>query len=134
MVVDRLYQPPVTNNKGDFWPGNDFHPLRVIHVGQATFTDNKGVWRPRQESLELIRHHVTNGLINISESDLIELLTGRAPLKEDFVVPIESGSYILKSGDLLVPVWVAARVSLMIDDREKEILRMKLGFEWEEEE
>ena len=134
MVIDRLYQPPVTNNKGDFWPGNDFHPLRVIHVGQATFTDNKGVWRPRQESLELIRQHVTNGLINISESDLIELLTGRAPLKEDFVVPIESGSYILKSGELLVPVWVAARVSLMIDDREKEILRMKLGFEWEEEE
>ncbi len=134
MVIDRLYQPPVTNNKGDFWPGNDFHPLRVIHVGQATFTDNKGVWRPRQESLELIRQHVTNGLINISESDLIELLTGRAPLKEDFVVPIESGSYILKSGELLVPVWVAARVSLMIDDREKEILKMKLGFEWEEEE
>ena len=83
----------------------------------------------------MIRQHVTNGLINISESDLIELLTGRAPLKEDFVVPIESGSYILKSGELLVPVWVAARgVSLMIDDREKEILRMKLGFEWEEEE
>jgi hypothetical protein len=34
----------------------------------------------------------------------------------------------------LLPVWVAARVSLMIDEKEREVLRLKLGIEIEEEE
>ena len=43
MVYDRLYKPVVINKKGDYWPSEDFHPLKIIHVGQPTFTDNKGI-------------------------------------------------------------------------------------------
>ena len=32
-----------------------------------------------------------------------------------------------------MPAWVAARVSLMIDKKEREVLRLKLGIEFEEE-
>ncbi len=134
MVKDRLFEPIVFNNKGDYWPGNDFHPLRIIHVGQPTFTDNKGIWRTRQESLELLRPHLKNGVVEIDYETMISLLKGSVPLREEFSVPIERGSFILKCGEHLMPAWVAARVSLMIDEKEREVLRLKLGIEIEEEE
>ncbi|MGB1549124.1 MAG: hypothetical protein ACPHA0_02095 [Candidatus Poseidoniaceae archaeon] len=134
MVHERLFEPIVFNNKGDYWPGNDFHPLRIIHVGQPTFTDNKGIWRTRQESLELLRPHLSNGVVEIDSETMISLLKGNAPMREDFSVPIERGSFILKCGEHLMPAWVAARVSLMIDEKEREVLRLKLGIEFKEEE
>ena len=122
-----FYNPKIENSKGDFWPGNDFHPLRVIHVGQPAFTDNKGIWRTRQEALELLRPHITKGLVDIDEETMLSMIRGDVPLTEEFPVPIERGSAILRCGEYLLPVWVAARVSLMIDDKEQEILRLKLG-------
>ena len=133
MAYERLYKPIVVNKKGDIWPGEDFHPLKIIHVGQPTFTDNKGIWRPRQEALELLRNRVSNSVVEIDEETMVLLLKGEVPLREDFVTEIDTGSYILKCEDYLLPVWVAARVSLMIDEKEKEIIRMKLGIEIEEE-
>ena len=62
---------------------------------------------------------------------MISLLYGNAPLREEFVKEIDRGSFILKCGEFLLPAWVAARVSLMIDDKEKEIIKMKLGIESE---
>ena len=49
-------------------------------------------------------------------------------------VDVETGSAILKCGNFLLPVWIAARVSLMIDQKEQDVLRMKLNIEEEEEE
>ena len=134
LAYERLYKPVVVNKKGDLWPGEDFHPLRVIHVGQPTFTDNKGIWRTRQESLELLRTHMSAGIVEIDKDTMISLLKGNAPLREEFSVDIERGSFILKCEEFLMPAWVAARVSLMIDENEREVLRLKLGVEFEEEE
>ncbi len=134
MAHDRIYEKIVVNKKGDFWPGNDFHPLRVIHVGQPSFTDNKGIWRTRQEALELLRPHITKGLIDVEMDTIHSMLEGDVPITEEFPVEIERGSAILRCGEFLLPVWVAARVSLMIDDKERDILRMKLGIEDREEE
>ena len=134
IAYDRLYKPTVINKKGDFWPGESFHPLRVIHVGQPSFTDNKGFWRTRQEALELLRPHITKGLVDIDEETMISMLKGRAPLCEDFPADVEKGSAILKCGEYLLPVWIAARVSLMIDQKEQDVLRLKLNIEEEEEE
>ena len=47
---------------------------------------------------------------------------------------IEKGSAILRCGEYMLPVWIAARVSLMIDQKEQDILRLKLGIEDEGEE
>ena len=129
MAYDRLYKPIVVNKKGDYWPGEDFHPLKIIHVGQPTFTDNKGIWRPRQEALGLLRERISNSVIEIDDFTMVSLLNGNAPLREEFGKEIDRGSFILKCGEYLLPAWVAARVSLMIDDKEKEIIRMKLGIE-----
>lgn len=133
-TFEKLYKPKIENSKGDFWPGNDFHPLRVVHVGQPAFTDNKGIWRTRQEALELLRPHITKGLVDIDEETMLSMIRGEVPLTDEFPVNIERGSAILRYGEYLLPVWVAARVSLMIDDKEQEILRLKLGVKLEEEE
>jgi hypothetical protein len=133
-TFEKLYKPKIENSKGDFWPGNDFHPLRVVHVGQPAFTDNKGIWRTRQEALELLRPHITKGLVDIDEETMLSMIRGEVPLTDEFPVNIERGSAILRCGEYLLPVWVAARVSLMIDDKEQEILRLKLGVKLEEEE
>ena len=37
----------------------------------------------------------------------------------------------MKCEEFLLPAWVAARVSLMIDNKEREVIRMKLGIEFE---
>ena len=103
--------------------------MKIIHVGQPTFTDNKGIWRPKQEALELLRGRISGGVVEIDEDTMISLLKGNAPMREEFVKEIEKGSFILKCGEHLLPPWVAARVSLMIDDKEKEIISMKLGIE-----
>jgi 16S rRNA C967 or C1407 C5-methylase (RsmB/RsmF family) len=134
MAYERLYETKVVNKKGDFWPGDDFHPLRVIHVGQPSFTDNKGIWRTRQEALELLRPHITKGLIDVEMETIHSMLSGEVPLTEEFPTEIEIGSAILRCGEFLLPVWVAARVSLMIDDKERDILRLKLGIVEREEE
>ena len=134
MAYERLYKPVVVNKKGDYWPGEDFHPLKIIHVGQPTFTDNKGIWRPRQEALGLLRDRISAGVVEIDEDTMISLIQGNAPLREEFVTEIERGSFVLKCGEFLLPAWVAARVSLMLDDKEKEIIRMKLGIKSREEE
>ena len=134
MVYDRLYKPRVMNKKGDYWPQESFHPLKVIHVGQPTFTENKGIWRTRQEGLELLRSHLTKGVVEIDMECMVSLLKGHAPLREEFTIPIEKGSFILKCEEHMMPAWVAARVSLMLDEQEQEVLRLKLGIELEEEE
>ena len=134
VAFERLYKPKVANKKGDLWQGDTFHPLRVIHVGQPCFTDNKGVWRTRQEALELLRPHITKGLIDIDQDTMVSMLKGRAPLCEDFPADVEKGSAILRCGQYMLPVWIAARVSLMIDQKEQDVLRLKLGIENAEEE
>ena len=103
-------------------------------MGQPAFTDNKGIWRTRQEALELLRPHITKGLVDIDEETMLSMIRGEVPLTDEFPVNIERGSAILRCGEYLLPVWVAARVSLMIDDKEQEILRLKLGVKLEEEE
>ena len=131
LASERLYKPRVMNKRGDYWPGESFHPLRMIHVGQPTFTYNKGIWRPRQESLELLRNRISKSIIEIDEDTMIALLNGHAPLIEEFVTEITSGSFILRCGGHQMPAWVGARVSLMLDEKEREVMRMKLGLDAE---
>ena len=134
VAVERLYNLPVTNNKGDYWPGEDFHPLRMIHVGQPSFTDNKGNWRPRGEALEMLRPHLKSNIYDVPKSSFEEILRGIVPMKDDFAVDLPTGSAIIRTGEHLMPVWTAARVSPMISEHEKDILRLKLNIQLMEEE
>jgi len=127
MVIERLFQPHTVNNKGDHWPRDTFHPLRVIHVGQPTFTDSKGQWRIRQESLEILRPHITTGIYDVPRETIVKMLEGEVPLVEDFPIEMPNGTAIIRYENILASVWTASRVSFMMNKKERDILRLKLG-------
>ena len=143
MVHERLFHPPSPTNKGDVWGGDSFHPVRVVHAGLPAFTLKKGSWRSRQEALYAYGHRFENNVATVSADVFVRLLRGWAPLLDDFfaeteLVSLPAGAYLLRSelpwGLETISVWVGARITLMIDVNEQNILRYKLGLPWRDEE
>ena len=143
MVATRLFDPDSPTNKGDLWPGGTFHPLRVVHAGLPAFTLKKASWRSRQESLYAFGEAFSENLLEIDAERFVRLLRGWAPLVPDFEEEIGSfelpqGAFLLRSvmpwGQETISVWVGARITLMIDKNEQNILRKKLGLPWRDEE
>ena len=143
MVHERLFHPPSPTNKGDVWDGDSFHPVRVVHAGLPAFTLKKGSWRSRQEALYAYGHRFENNVATVSADVFVRLLRGWAPLLDDFfaeteLVSLPAGAYLLRSelpwGLETISVWVGARITLMIDVNEQNILRYKLGLPWRDEE
>ena len=142
-VKARLFDPPCPTNKGDAWPGGTFHPVQTVHVGLPAFTLKKDSWRSRQESLYLFGDRMTANISHVSEPVFRDLLRGWAPLVEEFASATDEGN--LQPGARLIrctvggrpetiSVWVGARVTLMIDRNEQDVLRRKLGLPWRSEE
>jgi len=143
MVKERLYDPPSPTNKGDIWGGSSFHPIRVVHAGLPAFTLKKDSWRSRQESLYAFADAFSGNLLDITPDTFTRLLTGWAPMVEAFMEhtqaeSLPSGAMLLRSampwGPAWLSVWIGARVTLMIDRNEQNVLRYKLGLPWREEE
>lgn len=143
MVHERLFHPPSPTNKGDVWGGDSFHPVRVVHAGLPAFTLKKGSWRSRQEALYAYGNRFENNVATVSADVFVRLLRGWAPLLDDFfaeteLVSLPAGAYLLRSelpwGLETISVWVGARITLMIDVNEQNILRYKLGLPWRDEE
>lgn len=143
MVHDRLFKPPSPTNKGDVWGGDSFHPVRVVHAGLPAFTLKKGSWRSRQEALYAYGNRFQNNVATVSTEVFVRLLRGWAPLLDDFsdetgLSELPPGAYLLRSelpwGLETISVWVGARITLMIDVNEQNILRHKLNLPWRDEE
>jgi hypothetical protein len=143
MVHERLFKPASPTNKGDVWGGESFHPVRVVHAGLPAFTLKKGSWRSRQEALYTYSDSFTENIVSIEPDTFVRLLRGWAPLVEDFYQETEiehlpPGGFLLRSllpwGIETISVWVGARITLMIDTNEQNILRHKLNLPWRDEE
>ncbi len=143
LVYERLFKPPSPTNKGDVWGGDSFHPLRVVHAGLPAFTLKKNSWRSRQEALYAFADRFERNVLMIDEVLFIRLLRGWAPLVEEFyehteVDDLPKGAFLLRSqlswGEETISVWIGARVTLMIDTNEQNMLRHKLGLPWRDEE
>ena len=143
LVHERLFKPPSPTNKGDVWGGDSFHPLRVVHAGLPAFTLKKNSWRSRQEALYAFADRFERNVLMIDELLFIRLLRGWAPLVEEFyehteVDDLPKGAFLLRSqlpwGEETISVWIGARVTLMIDTNEQNMLRHKLGLPWRDEE
>ena len=143
MVHTRLFEPESPTNKGDVWQGNTFHPMRVVHAGLPAFTLKKSSWRSRQESLYVLGNTFTDNVFEIDAEVFIRLLRGWAPLVDAFdeatgCGSLPHGAFLLRSllpwGKETISVWIGARVTLMIDENEQNILRHKLGLPWRDEE
>ena len=143
LVKQRLFDPPSPTNKGDVWPGGSFHPMRVAHVGLPAFTLKKDSWRSRQEAVYVLRDKFTANITDITEDVFVRLLCGWAPLLDEFesetgLNNLPSGAFLFTSevpcGVEVLSVWLGARVTLMVDLNEQNILRRKLGLPWRDEE
>lgn len=143
MVYERLFKPASPTNKGDVWGGESFHPVRVVHAGLPAFTLKKDSWRSRQEVLYAYSDSFTENVESIEPDTFVRLLRGWAPLVEDFyheteIETLPPGGFLLRSplpwGIETISVWVGARITLMIDTNEQNILRHKLNLPWRDEE
>lgn len=142
-VRSRLFEPLCPTNKGDAWPGGTFHPLQTVHVGLPAFTLKKDSWRSRQESLYMYAERMTSNVTEVDQATFKRLLQGWAPMVESFIdhvggPPMRSGACLVRCAVLgqneTISVWVGARVTLMIDRNEQDVLRRKLNLPWRHEE
>jgi len=143
MVAKRLYDKECPTNKGELWPKGTFHPLRAIHVGMPAFTLKKNSWRTRQEALYLLSQNITKNTMDVDLDIFTRLLRGWAPMVEEFeeelnCEPLPKGAFLvsttLNEDKQVISVWVGARVTLMVDLAEQNILRKKLELPWRDEE
>ena len=143
MVYQRLFKPASPTNKGDVWGGESFHPVRVVHAGLPAFTLKKDSWRSRQESLYAYGGRFSENVETIEADTFVRLLRGWAPLLDEFqqetgIEKLPMGAFLLRSplpwGTEIISVWVGARITLMIDTNEQNILRHKLNLPWRDEE
>jgi multisite-specific tRNA:(cytosine-C5)-methyltransferase len=139
-VIDRLYNRLCPNKRGDLWPEGTFHPLKLIHVGMPTFVKNKGTWRTRQEAIPALEYDLGETCIDVEKEIVIQMLEGWVPTIEEFKERL--GLEVLAEGPILltcplsgsksiISAWAGVRVSLMINTLERDILRAKLGIEFE---
>jgi hypothetical protein len=117
--------------------------MRVAHVGLPAFTLKKDSWRSRQESLYALGQAYTNNMLEIHPEVFVRMLRGWAPLLETFseetgLEAPPKGAFLLRSampwGTETISVWVGARITLMIDVNEQNMLRRKLNLPWRDEE
>ena len=141
-VTDRLYDKECPNKKGDLWPKGTFHPLKLIHVGMPTFVRNKGTWRTRQEAIPALENEIKE-TIEVEQETIIKMLEGWVPTVEEFlevqeISKLEDGPLLLKckiqNSYAIISAWSGVRISLMINTLERDILRAKLGLEFEKAE
>jgi hypothetical protein len=134
MVEERIFNQKCPNKRGNLWPEGTFHPLKLIHVGLPAFTKKRDAWRSRQEAVPALQPLITESKHSISTDTLTRLLKGWAPMMEDYnseFEPIEvDGPLLLSSqlpsGEALISAWAGARLTLMLDEKGRDILRLKL--------
>ena len=144
MVEERIFNKKCPNKRGNLWPEGTFHPLKLIHVGLPAFTKKRDAWRSRQEAVPALQSLITESKQSISPDTLRRLLRGWAPLIEDYNAEFEplefDGPLLLScqlaSGENLISAWAGARLTLMLDEKARDILRLKLGmpFQMDDEE
>lgn len=144
LVEERIFNKKCPNKRGNLWPEGTFHPLKLIHVGLPAFTKKRGDWRSRQEAVPALQSFITASKVPISSDILQRLLGGWAPLLEEYNAefdPIQIDGPLLLScqvqgSEELVSAWAGARLTLMLDEKGRDVLRLKLGmpFHHEEEE
>ena len=126
----RLWTPDTPDGKGGRHRGEAFHPLRVIHIGLPVFANNKGQWRIRQEGLAAIERRGRASAIEIPLDLALRLLHGEALEVGEAPPQLSPGACLVacstNDGHVLLPVWVQAKVTLMLDEEERRVLILRL--------
>jgi len=136
VVLDHLWSTPCPARRGDMWPGSTFHPLMVTHVGMPAFTEKKGSWRIRQEAIPQVGSKINSMITHIGYDVFNDILSGWEPLVEEFITktgktPPERGAWLMMCGtpigQEILSVWIGARVTMMVNQHEQNVLKVKHG-------
>lgn len=127
----RLWEPPTPDGRGGRHRGQAFHPLRVVHVGLPVFANNRGQWRIRQEGLATVRRLGRPASVPMPLEQAVRLLQGDA-LELDEVDPhLPSGASVFSvehdGATMLLPAWVQAKITLMLDEQERNLLFFRIN-------
>lgn len=111
-----------------FIPGNRWRPLRVIHLGLLTIKLEKNqIERIVGRAAPKIIHDINLGKSEVNTQVINELLSGKEPPAYEISLELDQirGGHILfeENHDICLPVWIGGRVSLMISEQERRILR-----------
>ena len=113
-----------------FIPGNRWRPLRVIHLGLLTLKlEGSKIERIVGRAARKIISEIQFGKSEVNSHVINELLIGKEPPAYEISLELDQ----IRGGHLLVeenegaclPVWIGGRVSLMISEQERRILRAK---------
>ena len=111
-------------------PGNRWRPLRVIHLGLLSLKLEKNkLERIYGRAVRKIVPEIKSGKSEVSSQVINELLIGKEPPAYEISLELDQirGGHLLieeNQGECL-PVWIGGRVSLMISEQERRILRAK---------
>ncbi len=112
-------------------PGERWRPLRVIHLGREVAKVRKG--EPERvtgkAALEL-SSFMSKGITAVSEDKIDAVLQSQTLGVEEIGIPGEiKGGHILVSETEAVPIWVGAKVTIMLNRQEVLIKTKKRGLE-----
>ncbi len=115
-------------------PGNRWRPLKIISLGLSTIKlKNNEIDRIIGKSAQEIIPKIDYGHIIIDGKKIDKLLIEEFLLNEDFDIDItehKGGLILIDERDgVCIPVWIGNKVSLMINDDEKRILRFMKGLD-----
>ena len=113
-----------------FIPGKRWRPLRVIHLGLISAKLQGGkLERIAGKAAPRMIQNIKHGKSIVSSEVIEKLLTGLEPPAYEISLELNKirGGHILveENEDICLPVWIGGRVSLMISEQERRILRAK---------
>ena len=113
-----------------FIPGKRWRPLRVIHLGLISVKLQGGkLERIAGKAAPRLIQNIKHGKSIVSSEVIEKLLTGLEPPAYEISLELNKirGGHILveENEDICLPVWIGGRVSLMISEQERRILRAK---------
>jgi len=115
-------------------PGNRWRPLKIISLGLSTIKlKNNKIDRIIGKSAQEIIPIIDYGHIILDGKKIDKILIEEFLLNEDFDIDIsehKGGLILIDERDgSCIPVWIGNKVSLMINDDEKRILRFMKGLD-----
>ena len=136
-----LFDSQRIDRSGYIVPGGYWHPLNVIHTGSVAFElSDKFGYRPKSKAIELLSELISKNRVMITEDIFLKVLNGDLPTKSElqnsdtlseeakiFFQNDRIGAILLDIDNSEfkspIPAWFASKLSLMIDDNEKTILK-----------
>ena len=112
-------------------PGGRWRPLKVIHLGLIAARVRHGeIERVVSRAARRLRGEVSGPFVGVGRDTLESILLGNEPVPEsvdECLAGFRGGRVLVDQGGFCLAVWVGARVTPMVSESEKTVMRAVLG-------